>query len=113
VFFSCKRSSQEIKVTDKKIVDQRKSEFENGDIIFQTSLSSQSKAIQSATKSKYSHCGILFDEAGWKVYETTSPNVTMTPLEDWIARGENGKFVIKRLKKSNLIADNYKKFCDA
>ena len=33
---------------------------QNGDIIFQTSQSSQSVAIQRATKSKYSHMGIVY-----------------------------------------------------
>ena len=36
--------------------------IKNGDIIFQTSKSSQSKAIQLATNSKYSHMGII----SWK-----------------------------------------------
>jgi len=112
-FSSCNKASKEINSTDIKKETSRKFQFENGDIIFQTSLSSQSKAIQLATKSKYSHCGILFDEAGWKVYEATSPNVTMTPIDEWIAKGENKKFVVKRLKKSELIDKNYKKFCDA
>src|SRR5437016_1986874 len=39
-----------------------KNEIRTGDIIFQTSLSSQSKAIQLATHSEYSHCGIIFKE---------------------------------------------------
>ena len=34
--------------------------IKDGDLIFQTSLSQQSKAIQLATKSKYSHCGIIY-----------------------------------------------------
>lgn len=32
----------------------------NGDLIFQTSKSAQSQAIQAATHSPYSHCGIVF-----------------------------------------------------
>lgn len=78
-------------------------ELQNGDIIFQTSLSSQSKAIQLATKSKYSHCGIVFKEGSkYYVFEAVQP-VKKTKLENWIARGENGKFVIKRLKNSNIV----------
>ena len=34
----------------------------NGDLIFQTSQSAQSRAIQLATHSAYSHCGILFQK---------------------------------------------------
>lgn len=36
--------------------------FQNGDIIFQTSNSGQSKAIQIATGSKYSHMGIIYKQ---------------------------------------------------
>jgi uncharacterized protein YcfL len=36
--------------------------LKDGDIIFQTSQSAQSKAIQAATHSKYSHCGIIYKE---------------------------------------------------
>ncbi len=35
-------------------------QFQNGDIIFQESKSSQSKAIQLATNSRYSHMGIIY-----------------------------------------------------
>ena len=38
--------------------------FQNGDIIFQTSNSSQSKAIQLATHSPYSHVGIIYEQKG-------------------------------------------------
>jgi len=39
-----------------------KTGIQNGDLIFQTSLSGQSRAIQLATESKYSHCGIIYKE---------------------------------------------------
>jgi hypothetical protein len=64
-------------------------EIKNGDLIFQTSLSEQSKAIQSATKSKYSHCGIIYREnKQYYVFEAVQP-VKATALDRWIARGEN------------------------
>jgi uncharacterized protein YycO len=79
------------------------SEIQNGDIIFQTSESSQSKAIQLATKSKYSHMGIIYESNGhYLVYEAVQP-VKMTPLNEWISRGKNGHYVIKRLKNANEI----------
>ena len=72
-------------------------DLQDGDIIFQTSSSPLSVAIQLATKSKYSHCGIIFKEKGaWYVYEAVQP-VSITPLDQWIAHGDGGKFVIKRL----------------
>ena len=36
------------------------SEYQNGDIVFQISRSPQSRAIQLATHSPYSHMGIVF-----------------------------------------------------
>lgn len=75
----------------------------NGDIIFQTSLSSQSKAIQLATKSSYSHCGIIYkDGPDFYVFEAVQP-VKMTPLQKWIARGKDAKFVIKRLRDTAIL----------
>lgn len=78
-------------------------EIKDGDLIFQTSLSGQSKAIQLATKSKYSHCGIIFsDNIQYYVFEAIQP-VSITPLDKWIARGENAHYVIKRLKNVDQI----------
>ncbi len=77
--------------------------LEDGDIIFQTSKSSQSKAIQLATKSKYSHMGIIYmiNDKPF-VYEAVQP-VKLTPFKQWIERGEKSKYVIKRLKNSKEI----------
>lgn len=78
-------------------------EFQNGDIIFQTSTSSQSKAIQLATKSKYSHMGIIYKQNGkYYVYEAVQP-VKLTPLDSWIKRGEDEHFVVKRLKEAEKL----------
>ena len=78
-------------------------EIKNGDLIFQTSLSSQSKAIQVATKSKYSHCGLVYKEGNEVyVFEAVQP-VKRTSLEKWIAQGQDGKYVIKRLKKADQV----------
>lgn len=74
-----------------------------GDIIFHESRSSQSRAIQLATKSRYSHMGILYRENGrWFVYEAVQP-VKLTPLQEWIARGSNGHFVVKRLRSASVL----------
>lgn len=86
-------------------------ELKDGDIIFQTSLSLQSKAIQFATDSKYSHCGIIFKNKGkYYVYEAIQP-VKQTPLDKWIERGKDGKFVTKRLINGDriLTADKIEK----
>ncbi len=76
---------------------------QNGDIVFQTSKSNQSKAIQLATNSKYSHMGIVYKIDGQLfVYEAVQP-VKLTSLNEWINRGEKGHYVIKRLKNSDDI----------
>jgi hypothetical protein len=74
-----------------------------GDIIFQTSLSSQSKAIQAATHSPYSHMGIVFLKRGKPFVLEASSIVKFTPLSQWIDRGENGKYAVKRLKNADGI----------
>ena len=62
-------------------------QLRDGDLIFHTSLSAQSRAIQLATHSPYSHCGIVY-KAGknWQVFEAVQP-VKLTPRVDWVARG--------------------------
>jgi hypothetical protein len=77
--------------------------FTNGDIIFQTSLSGQSEAIQLATHSKYSHCGLIFWDDGQCFVAEASKQVTLTPIDDFIKRGKDGKYVVKRLKNSDEI----------
>ena len=79
--------------------------LENGDLIFHTSRSAQSKAIQKATRSKYSHMGIVYKEGNDVfVYEAVQP-VKLTPLAAWIKRGLGGHYVVKRLKNSDAILD--------
>lgn len=75
----------------------------DGDIIFQTSTSAQSQAIQLATHSEYSHCGIVYKEGGkYFVFEAIQP-VTKTPLLVWVARGEDAHYVVKRLKDTTAL----------
>ncbi|WP_375238613.1 YiiX family permuted papain-like enzyme [Aurantibacter sp.] len=93
-----------VKADTPKFVEQfLKNEIQNGDIIFQTSKSSQSKAIQLATNSKYSHMGIIYKiDNQFYVYEAVQP-VKLTFLKNWINRGKNRHYVIKRLKNSAKI----------
>lgn len=100
-FCDPKHRLENAKTEVKKLSD--KDEINNGDLIFQTSLSGQSKAIQLATNSKYSHCGIVYSDNGqFYVFEAIQP-VKTTPLDKWIARGENGHYVIKRLKNADQV----------
>ena len=78
-------------------------QLRDGDLIFHTSQSAQSRAIQLATHSSYSHCGIVYKEAGnWQVFEAVQP-VKRTPLADWVARGQGGHFVTKRLRDAKAV----------
>jgi hypothetical protein len=71
----------------------------DGDIIFHTSRSAQSVAIQRATHSPYSHVGVIFVRDGKPFVFEAIATVRYTPLEAWINRGDRGQFVVKRLKQ--------------
>lgn len=75
----------------------------DGDVIFHTSRSSQSLAIQRATGSKYSHMGLIVHRNGQPfVFEAVS-TVRLTPLDQWIARGTGRHFVVKRLRNADSV----------
>lgn len=77
----------------------------DGDLIFQTSRSAQSVAIQRATGSVYSHMGlVLFRDGQPYVYEAIA-TVRFTPLDRWIARGAGHHFVLKRLRNADSVLD--------
>lgn len=78
-----------------------------GDILFQTLHSSLSEAIQIASRSTYTHVGVvLFKEGQPFVFEAVEP-VKFTPLHYWIAQGEGGRCVIKRLRHAeDLLTDS-------
>jgi hypothetical protein len=78
-------------------------ELHDGDIIFHTSRSSQSRLIQEATGSPWSHMGVVFHMDGKPmVYEAVGP-VKSTPFKEWTRRGEGGRYVVKRLKDSDRL----------
>lgn len=70
----------------------------SGDLIFHTSLSSQSKVIQRATGSELSHVGIVeVEESGRAFVVEAISQVSRTDLRKWIARGSKGKFAVFRI----------------
>ena len=78
-------------------------DVKDGDIIFQSTSGGQSMAIKLATKSEYTHCGVIYKEGDEAyVYEAVQP-VKRTPLNEWIARGVNKHYVIKRLKHAEKV----------
>lgn len=77
----------------------------DGDIIFHTSRSAQSVAIQRATHSRYSHMGMILHREGRPyVFEAVS-TVKFTPLAQWTARGEGGRYVVKRWRDADTRLD--------
>lgn len=77
-------------------------EVKEGDVIFQTSQSQQSPLIQIATRSKISHCGIIVMRNGKPYVLETLKTLVVTPLDKFIARGEGGKYWLKRSNKENI-----------
>ena len=73
-----------------------------GDVIFQTSKSQQSPLIQIGTRSKITHCGIIVMRGGKPYVLETLKTLVLTPLDKFIARGEDGKYWIKRSSKENI-----------
>ena len=78
-------------------------QLRDGDIIFQTSRSQLSIPIQKATHSQYSHMGIVFLRNGSPCVYEAIKTVQYTPLKNWIARGEGGHYVVKRLREADRI----------
>lgn len=75
-------------------------QWKNGDVIFQQSESRQCKAISLATHSDWTHCGVVFMNHGkWVVAEAVEP-VVFTPVEEFIARGKQGRAEVRRLNRS-------------
>lgn len=74
-------------------------EFQTGDMIFRTSKSSQAGAIFKATKSNYTHVGIIeVDERGKKwVIESVGP-VQRIPFKDWVDGAVGKKIAVHRYK---------------
>lgn len=77
-------------------------EVREGDVIFQTSKSQQSPLIQIGTRSKITHCGIIVMRGGKPYVLETLKTLVLTPLDKFIARGEDGKYWIKRSSKENI-----------
>ena len=76
-----------------------------GDVVFQILHTGQGPAIQLATKSRYTHVGIVLLRDGRPfVFEAVEP-VRFTALDKWIARGDKGHCVIKRLRNADSILD--------
>jgi len=91
--------------TSKSSLKQKAQSLKSGDIIFIINPAGQGKAIQLATKSKYTHVGIIFIEDGKTyVYHAVEP-VSKNTLSEFIGMSEDGTYSIKRLKDQSLLTD--------
>jgi hypothetical protein len=73
--------------------------LKNGDLVFQTSTSSQSSAIFVATGNSYTHMGIIKDgPSGFVVIEAAGV-VRETPLQDRVNRGLLNRVALYREEK--------------
>jgi uncharacterized protein YycO len=70
-----------------------------GDIVFHTSTSAQSLAVQQATRSPLSHMGLVLIQGGQPVVLEAVQPVKYTPLKRWLERGKGGHHVIQRLHR--------------
>ena len=83
--------------------------LKEGDIVFQISESSQSPFIVAATKSPWSHCGVIIEkEDGLYVLEASN-KVKLTPYKEWRDRGFM-KIVSKRRVTDEPIKIKYSKY---
>jgi len=90
----------------KKFEKQSGPTLKSGDIIFIVNPAGQGKAIQLATKSKYTHVGIVFVENGKiYVYHAVEP-VTKSELEDFVAMSADGTYSVKRLKDQSVLTSS-------
>ena len=73
-------------------------DLREGDIVFSSSPLGQGQAIMDATRSPYTHCGIVFVQEGkLMVLEAVEP-VGATTLENFVSRSTPGTFTARRLK---------------
>jgi uncharacterized protein YycO len=86
--------------------------LENGDIVFQSGHRGQANAIKAATRSPWTHVGVVFNlHNQWWVFEAVQP-VKYTKLEDWIKRHPSS-FHARRLKDTSSITPKALKLAQA
>jgi hypothetical protein len=76
---------------------------QEGDLVFQRSHSTQSRAVALATGSPYTHMGVVLVENGQPIVLEAVQPVKLTPLADWIGRGDGGRVVVRRLRDADRV----------
>ena len=78
--------------------DEGRYSLQTGDVVFQSTGGEQAEAIRAATGSRYTHCGVVFEDGGtFKVLEASQP-VKVTPFSEFRKRSLPGTFQVRRLK---------------
>jgi uncharacterized protein YycO len=93
-----------------KLKSKSSGELQFGDVVFQSSTSGQSLAIQLATDSKYSHVGMVigFQNGDWQILEAVQP-VRMNGLSLWRKGGDTEEIAVRRIiGADSLITDEVK-----
>ncbi len=87
-----------------------KSSLKEGDIVFQTSQSTQSEYIEQATGSDLTNCGIVIEKDHKLYVLEVSKVVVLTPIDEWAEKGKGGK--IKHMKRvfDKPIKVNYERY---
>ncbi len=75
--------------------------FQEGDLIFQTSRMPWHQVMGAFSPYPVNHCGIILKENGQFFVLEAAQRVQKVPLEFWIHRGENSRFLIARFKGMN------------
>lgn len=78
------------------------STLKEGDIVFQTSKSSQSKYIKLATQSSWTHCGIIIEKPDCLYVLEAISTVSLTSYGQWVARGKDKRVGVKRYSDDSI-----------
>lgn len=78
------------------------STLKEGDIVFQTSKSSQSKYIKLATQSPWTHCGIIIEKPDDLYVLEAISTVSLTSYGQWVARGKDKRVGVKRYSDDSI-----------
>lgn len=79
-------------------------DWRDGDLVFHDSGGSQAEAIRVATKSRYTHMGIVRRTPSGPVVIEAARIVGETPLAAFLARGEGERYAVYRLRSPHLEA---------
>ena len=71
-------------------------ELQAGDLVFHRSRSAQSRVIAEVTGSPLTHVGLVLPRGGELAVLEASGPVSWTPLHEFLARGEGGRFEVRR-----------------